>query len=103
VNAIDKEELNFKPDRQMPRVAPWCSFGLNTEIARAHLRFRIPLSQQRRASRCVYALVKMSNTTLMFDGSHQDVAAGPDNRPTKEPGLRRVLFVKTAPIINWPV
>jgi hypothetical protein len=55
VNAIDKGELNFKPDRQMPRVAPWCSFGLNTEIARAHLRFRIPLSQQRRASRCVYA------------------------------------------------
>jgi hypothetical protein len=42
VNAIDKEELNFKPDRQMPRVAPWCSLGLNTEIARAHLRLRIP-------------------------------------------------------------
>jgi hypothetical protein len=52
----------------------------------------------------------MSNITLMLDGilfsvaaSYQDVAAGPDNRPTKEPGLRRVLFVKTAPIINWPV
>jgi hypothetical protein len=28
---------------------------------------------------------------------------GPDNRPRKESGSRRVPFLKTAPIINWPV
>jgi hypothetical protein len=28
---------------------------------------------------------------------------GPDNRPRKESGSRPVPFLKTAPIINWPV
>jgi hypothetical protein len=53
---------------------------------------------------------KMPGTTLMLNriifavaASYQDIAAGPDNRPRKEPGLRRVPFVKTAPIINFPV
>ncbi len=53
---------------------------------------------------------KMPGTTLMLNriifavaASYQDLVAGPDNRPRKEPGSRRVLFAKTAPIINWPV
>ena len=62
-----------------------------------------PANAERTASE-VRGLGRRAPTqTLMFDGSYQDVAAGPDNRPTKEPGLRWVLFVKTAPIINWPV
>jgi hypothetical protein len=68
VNAIGKEELNFKPDRQMPRVAPLCSLGLNTEIARAHLRFRIPPITTTTRQPVRLRLIKMSSTTLLFDG-----------------------------------